>query len=899
MLMKKYSLLVFLVAFVSVAAFGQKSKRAIQPTPFSKIEMTAKPAVKTLTGTPMQPGSKLKAITDELVTLPAGVDPEVWTISGSFQLGTSSGWSARSINKATNVAIDGNDVYIQGLAYWFPDGYVKGTLDGTTITVESGQLIGEDEYGPEYMVGTADGSTISDYTFTYNADAGTITLDNFLIIESGDAESISAYGYWTSVTLTSSAAPEPEAVVPPAGLVTEEYSIVARNYDNDEDVSGSVNIGFDGSDVYIQGLCSYIPDAWVKGTISGSTVTFPSGQYFGNYGGAYDMFLNTLQGANVVFTYDGTDFTAQNAVFLVDNDSYYFDSYRNAVFKKVVEKAAMPANPSITSLSNGSYGYYIKFNVPTVDVDGDGLATSKLSYKFYTDIERVIEPLTFTPETHIYLTENMTEIPYGFTEDYDFFDGTVYLNELYSSDWNRIGIQSIYTGDDVRNETEIQWFAIKDYAPTVVLPVIAPDGGVVDAGTVVTVTVPASDAWSLIVTTDGSDPAELDEGAEVYDSETNADLVDRRGNLVVPITIEETTTVRAITINNTTDEISEEASATFTVLAPLPVPTITAADNSLYIYDEEEGKVYIQDEATLSLYIAGPTATYNTYYTRDGSDPTTSSTRLTPNDMNMYINMFHFAGRPVNINPGEGPIKAACYDAENDRWSEIAVWNYVVTSGKPGDDNTPAETVEIVIGDTGFATLYYSDKNIQIPSRTAGASVRAYTITYDGEKISEGDVFVAGDVIPANTAVVLENYFPEAITFDAEVVEEVDNSEAEGISGAVNYLRGFDTDGLTRADTDGDFYFYKLSDSPKGVGFFWAEDNGAPFLSAANKAYLVLPASASSVRAFYFSGDTEVTGISSLRLEKSIEGTTYDLQGRRVQNAGKGVFIVNGKKVIK
>jgi hypothetical protein len=251
----------------------------------------------------------------------------------------------------------------------------------------------------------------------------------------------------------------------PEGLTTEEYSLSARNYKDDADVSGSVQIGFDGNDVYVQGFCTYIPEAWAKGTLEGTTITFTKGQYFGTYYDTYAMYLNVLMDEDVVFDYDaeaGT-LTAQNEFFLVDNSDYYFDSYRGAVLKKVIEKAAMPANPAITSLQNGNYGWYFDFNVPTVDINGDGLATSKLYYMIYTDIEGEIAPLTFTPETHTNLTEAMTEIPFGFTENYDFYNTQIYLNELYSANWNNLGIQSIYYGGDETNATEIQWFHIKDY----------------------------------------------------------------------------------------------------------------------------------------------------------------------------------------------------------------------------------------------------------------------------------------------------------------------------------------------------------------------------------------------------------------------------------------------------
>ena len=488
--MKKITFLMIalLAAVVTFAALmGKQSESPFKTLDKAEMVKAQKliPATKALDRKAMPMRNGVRKAEAELVTPPETATVETYyTVDGGFYVGTSSGWSDYTSSMATvNVAVDGTDMYIQGLAYWFEDAWVKGTIDGATVTFPSGQLLGTDEYGDEFLVGSDDVETVTDIIFNYNSEEGILTAVTAYIIENGaqdgltveeDGETYSTiYCYWYQPVFSTT---EPEIVVPevveaPEGLETEEYVISARNYKDDADVSGSVLVGFDGSDVYIQGLCTYIPEAWAKGTLDGATVTFATGQYFGTYASTYDMYLNVLMGEDVVFDYDaeaGT-LTAQNEFFLVDNDEYYFDSYRGAVLKKVVEKAAMPANPAITALTNGSYGWYITFNVPNVDTEGDGLASSKLSYMIYTDIEGEIAPLTFTPETHTYLTEDMTEIPFGFTENWDFYDNAIYLNELYSEDWNNIGIQSIYRGGGEENVTEIQWFHIKDYA--------APAGG--------------------------------------------------------------------------------------------------------------------------------------------------------------------------------------------------------------------------------------------------------------------------------------------------------------------------------------------------------------------------------------------------------------------------------------
>jgi hypothetical protein len=65
-----------------------------------------------------------------------------------------------------------------------------------------------------------------------------------------------------------------------------------------------------------------------------------------------------------------------------------------------------------------------------------------------------------------------------------------------------------------------------------------------------------------------------------------------------------------------------------------------------------------------------------------------------------------------------------------------------------------------------------------------------------------------------------------------------------------------------------------------------------------NKAYLNVPESNGQARALYFEFDNDATGI--VETENESEKTEiYDLAGRRVQKVQKGLYIVNGKKVLK
>jgi len=232
----------------------------------------------------------------EMVELPTGAEvTPYYTIDGLLAVYTSSGWADYTSKvKSIKVAFVGSDVYFQGLAYWEPDAWVKGTISGNTITVPSGQYVGDGAY-LNGMDNT--GAFLDSYTFTYDSSAGTISCNDY-IAESQYATSNSLYSYWAEpvFSLTS---PTSSTVTPPAGLVTEDWTIARYFYNGEEETPEEMilQVGFDGNDVYVYGFSEYTDylddGGWIKGTLSGDgkSITFASGQYYGNYDGEYDFYF--------------------------------------------------------------------------------------------------------------------------------------------------------------------------------------------------------------------------------------------------------------------------------------------------------------------------------------------------------------------------------------------------------------------------------------------------------------------------------------------------------------------------------------------------------------------------------------------------------------------------------
>ena len=146
--------------------------------------------------------------------------------------------------------------------------------------------------------------------------------------------------------------------------------------------------------------------------------------------------------------------------------------------------------------------------------------------------------------------------------------------------------------------------------------------------------------------------------------------------------------------------------------------------------------------------------------------------------------------------------------------------------------------------------------------------------------------------IPANTGAILKGNGQCTLTINDDAAAW-DNNALEGTN-VVTYLPK---------------QAYILSGDGENIGFYRAllnmdengqvvgEETGTCFKNGANKAYL--PAGEVQGRFLHFNFGTE-TGIEGIEgAEENAASVVYDLSGRRVQNAQKGIYIVNGKKVIK
>ena len=426
----------------------------------------------------------------EVVTPPAGLVTEDWTISRYF----CNSQGDTPDERVLKVGFDGSDVYIQGFSYYQEDAWIKGSLsaDGKSITFASGQYYGA--YGDEYdmwFAGWEYPNDLAPVIVTYDAEAGTMTwpgLDEIVILENAAADEASYYGYFADITMVKGTGPD---LLPAPDIITSEWLFKSQSISEDADSGESVateynlhvQVGVGPTEIFVQGLSEDAPEGWVKGTLDPATnkVTFPTGQYLGFY---YVLDWNTWSyvpvkvylagyGENgmedIVMDYDAAakTLTMESPTYMLINEAWLLPSPTKVLtdvqLQEIADVAAIPAQPTITKASlTGSYPY-ITIDVPDTDVDGNPLLVGKLSYQYFTDVNKTITPLTLSTSDYSKLSVDMTEIPYTFTDDYDIFNNGLYLNQDFST-WNKIGIQSIYRGGGEEHKSEIFWYTIVPYS---------------------------------------------------------------------------------------------------------------------------------------------------------------------------------------------------------------------------------------------------------------------------------------------------------------------------------------------------------------------------------------------------------------------------------------------------
>lgn len=243
--------------------------------------------------------------------------------------------------------------------------WVKGTMsaDSTTITLPLGQaiyydatqkdsvILGVMDFDEEYEEFTED-TSVKSVTYTVKGDVITLNgtgRDKVLAAMWKNSRQWAEYADYNSKYRLQVV--EDTLVTPPAGLSTDTYNFGGNSYVYSRTKHYNVNVGFDGDDMYIQGIFSDVPNAWIKGTKKGDTYVFAHGQMLGatntgttNYYMIATNHQNTSQIEDLVLkaNSDGSFSTGDQYLVLntAKNTVYLVEAFDSVVIKKVIHSSA-------------------------------------------------------------------------------------------------------------------------------------------------------------------------------------------------------------------------------------------------------------------------------------------------------------------------------------------------------------------------------------------------------------------------------------------------------------------------------------------------------------------------------------------------------------------------------
>ena len=191
----------------------------------------------------------------------------------------------------------------------------------------------------------------------------------------------------------------------------------------------------------------------------------------------------------------------------------------------------------------------------------------------------------------------------------------------------------------------------------------------------------------------------------------------------------------------------------------------------------------------------------------------------------------------------------------------------------------PVTELPVTVTAAGYATFF-------APVAVEVEGVTAHTVTVDGEYAQLSEALT---VIPANTGVVLngaEGTYNFAITTAADFEGE-------------NLMAG--TVAKTLVTKPENTECYVLANGTNGVGMYAAaigtgeNVERTTFYNAGHKAYLAVQG-ASGIKSYSFRFEGATTGIENVEVENA--AVIYDLTGRKVNAVERGIYIINGKKVL-
>ena len=427
-------------------------------------------------------------------------------------------------------------------------------------------------------------------------------------------------------------------------------------------------------------------------------------------------------------------------------------------------------------------------------------------------------------------------------------------------------------------ETESSLITITQAAKPVAAPTFNPDGGTFWQGTEITLT-SAGNTIYYNMTTDGTDPATPTSNSTQY----SAPIV--LGN--------NTAKIWAIAYDSYGNK-SSVVKRTYTGVAPATLPfswdaketsttgvistSVGTYDASPYLkFDATNDNLILKFDGvpgTLTFDIKGNSFSGGTFKVQTSADGETYS------DLKVYTSLGDKTTEKFIL---ANTVRYIKWIYTNKSSGNVALGNIKLAIPEPAQPTTSGDEVYLTTSDNmaGWRTFFDATQ-----AYTVDANTTVYAAQANGSKIK---LVSFTDGIPAGTPVILHT----SSSADSHKMTLTKVASVEATVPSDNILAATSA---TTTDLSAGVYRlgYKASD---GIGFYSYASATAP----AGIIYIAKDALGSGAPSFigFEIGDDNTTGVNEVRSQMDdVRGDFYDMQGRKVAQPTKGLYIVNGKKYI-
>lgn len=219
----------------------------------------------------------------------------------------------------------------------------------------------------------------------------------------------------------------------------------------------------------------------------------------------------------------------------------------------------------------------------------------------------------------------------------------------------------------------------------------------------------------------------------------------------------------------------------------------------------------------------------------------------------------------------------------------------VIINFTPGETGTFTITneLEFTIGQYGYST-YSNAKKYKVANATANF------VTVSGSEatlVAQAE----GAILPAMTDAGKGSGIIISGTAGAKAIIKSANQSDNAVDSSENLLAGSGDNSYNIGTqfAEGDEYTAYIFTKPDGkdLGFYKLDPSQGATL-AAHKAFLAVPKTGGAPQFIGFGGTTGIDATLNDNGQMINDNVIYDLSGRRVMNPTKGLYIINGKKVV-